>query len=222
MITAAQLRAARGLLDWTRAELAKAAGISPETIKNIEHGTFKPQDATAEAIEKAFAAHYVVFLEDEGVRKKGYQIVTLEGENVFFRVLDDVIATMRNKPKAEALFTCVNDRLSPQVVIENYRRLRKEGIGMRSLVKEGDTYFMGDINEYRYLPSEFFVNTPQIIYGDKIATMLYSEGKNQEIIKSALIARNAYAAEAQRNLFNFIWSVAEKPEKTEATVFYDK
>src|SRR5580704_17675732 len=43
MITAAQLRAARGLLDWTRADLAKAANSSPETVKNIEHGTFKPQ-----------------------------------------------------------------------------------------------------------------------------------------------------------------------------------
>src|SRR6202012_3205205 len=54
MITAAQLRAARGLLDWTRADLAKAANISPETVKNIEHGTFKPQENTAEAIVKAF------------------------------------------------------------------------------------------------------------------------------------------------------------------------
>ena len=35
MITAAQLRAARGLLDWTRSDLAKAANVSPETIKNI-------------------------------------------------------------------------------------------------------------------------------------------------------------------------------------------
>jgi hypothetical protein len=33
----AQLRAARGLVDWTRKELASCAAISPETVKNIEH-----------------------------------------------------------------------------------------------------------------------------------------------------------------------------------------
>src|SRR5271170_5384180 len=69
MITAAQLRAARGLLDWTRADLAKAANISPETVKNIEHGTFRPQEQTAEQIIRAFGAHDVKFTAEEGVRK---------------------------------------------------------------------------------------------------------------------------------------------------------
>src|SRR5580693_2891148 len=68
MITAAQLRAARGLLDWTRADLAKAANISPETVKNIEHGTFNPQEGTANAIIQAFLIHDVEFIEEEGVR----------------------------------------------------------------------------------------------------------------------------------------------------------
>lgn len=62
MITPAQLRAARGFLDWTRADIAKAANVSPETIKNIEHGTFRPQEATADAISDAFTSRGVQFI----------------------------------------------------------------------------------------------------------------------------------------------------------------
>jgi transcriptional regulator with XRE-family HTH domain len=38
MITAAQLRAARAVLEWSREELGKAAGVSASTVKNYEAG----------------------------------------------------------------------------------------------------------------------------------------------------------------------------------------
>ncbi|MGE3622910.1 MAG: helix-turn-helix transcriptional regulator, partial [Bdellovibrionales bacterium] len=96
MITAAQLRAARGLLDWTRADLAKAANISPETVKNIEHGTFRPQENTAEAIRRAFAVHDVIFTDDEGVRKKRELVRTFLGKAGYIEFLDDILNTMQN------------------------------------------------------------------------------------------------------------------------------
>ena len=46
MISPAQLRAARALLDWTRADFGTAAGISPETIRNIETARFEPAAET--------------------------------------------------------------------------------------------------------------------------------------------------------------------------------
>jgi DNA-binding XRE family transcriptional regulator len=42
MIAPAQLRAARALLDWSRADCGTASGVSPETIKNIEKERFQP------------------------------------------------------------------------------------------------------------------------------------------------------------------------------------
>src|SRR5882757_9483274 len=90
MITAAQLRAARGLLDWTRADLAKAANISPETVKNIEHGTFKPQENTAEAIVQAFAVHSVKFTDNEGVQILHDTVLKFEGFDGFRKFMDDV------------------------------------------------------------------------------------------------------------------------------------
>jgi DNA-binding XRE family transcriptional regulator len=60
-----QLRAARSLLDWTRNDLAKTAGLSPETIKNIEHGIFTPQKQTILALVETFARHGVQFVHYE-------------------------------------------------------------------------------------------------------------------------------------------------------------
>jgi predicted transcriptional regulator len=61
-MTPAQLRAARALLDWTRNDLKDASGISPETIKNIETGKFKPQKATIDKIINTFAERGVEFM----------------------------------------------------------------------------------------------------------------------------------------------------------------
>ena len=65
MITAAQLRAARGLMDWTRSELAKAAGLSAETIKNIEHGVYSAKKETLAAIVETFLRNGIEFVHYE-------------------------------------------------------------------------------------------------------------------------------------------------------------
>jgi len=57
-----QLRAARGLLHWSRSQCASAVGISPETIKNIEYGSYSPQSSTCQNILRTFAENGVEFL----------------------------------------------------------------------------------------------------------------------------------------------------------------
>ena len=61
MFTPSQLRAARALLGWTRADCSKVTGISPETVKNIEHGIFEPTQVTIDKIMNAFSNHGVEF-----------------------------------------------------------------------------------------------------------------------------------------------------------------
>lgn len=69
-ITSAQLRAARALLDWSRAQCAAVVGVSAETIKNIEQETFAPTPATLERILAGFSAHGVEFFSQHGVTLK--------------------------------------------------------------------------------------------------------------------------------------------------------
>src|SRR4051812_40144713 len=70
MISPAQLRAARALLDWTRADFGTAADISPETIRNIETARFQPAAETVRKITLAFAKGGVGFFDYLG----GYHV----------------------------------------------------------------------------------------------------------------------------------------------------
>ena len=60
-----QMRAARGLLGWSRNELAQKAGTSAETIKNIEHGVYSPKKETLAAIVETFLSNGIQFVHYE-------------------------------------------------------------------------------------------------------------------------------------------------------------
>lgn len=61
MITPAQLRAARGLVDWTQQQLAARAGVSHSTVKDFEAGRRKPIRRNMEALTGALEAAGVAF-----------------------------------------------------------------------------------------------------------------------------------------------------------------
>ena len=67
-MTPKQIKAARALAGWSRPDLAKAAGVSGSTIKNLESGKFEPRRAIAAAVERAFQEIGVAFTEG-GVTK---------------------------------------------------------------------------------------------------------------------------------------------------------
>jgi DNA-binding XRE family transcriptional regulator len=219
MIKGCQIRAARALLDWSADQLGKKVGLSRAAINKIEDDSVQPRAKNLTDIIGVLDKHGIEFVGERGVAFKADQISTIQGENAFFYVLDDVITSMRGVKKPEALFACVDDKMSPSIVVENYRRLRQAGVAMRSLVKEGDTYLMGKLAEYRYLPKQYFHNSAIVIYGDKFATMILDPATAKDA--AAVIIHNPHIAAAQRNLFNLIWSGAQKPMKTTANVRYD-
>jgi transcriptional regulator with XRE-family HTH domain len=67
MTSAAQLRGARAMLEWTSAELARRSKIHRRTIRKIERGEAQPQRKTLALIVAALAAGGVEF-RDGGVR----------------------------------------------------------------------------------------------------------------------------------------------------------
>ena len=57
-----QVRAARILLGWSQADLAKAAGLSTTVIARVEAGTVDARLSTIEAILQAFDEHGIEFI----------------------------------------------------------------------------------------------------------------------------------------------------------------
>jgi DNA-binding XRE family transcriptional regulator len=66
---AAQIRAARGMLNWTQAELAARAGLHVRTIERAERGEGMPRITvrTLEAITRALEAGGIEFLQHQGL-----------------------------------------------------------------------------------------------------------------------------------------------------------
>lgn len=62
MITAAQCRAARGLLKWTQEDLAERSGVGPLAINKFEGGKTSPHKATLTVLKEAFEKAGVIFI----------------------------------------------------------------------------------------------------------------------------------------------------------------
>ena len=220
MPTGKQIRAARMLVDWSADDLGTKINLSRESIQSIERGDKRPRVSTMEKIVGAFSNVGVEFIGDAGVILKDEELVRINGETAFLQILDDIHSTYRDQQNPEVLFACVKDELSPPSVVENYRRLRKQGIRMRSLVEEGDSYLMGKLGEYRVIPQKFFHNNPIAIYGNKVAFMILNTETRRD--RMAIILSNPHTTSAMRNLFEFIWQHSPAPQESTARVRYEQ
>jgi transcriptional regulator with XRE-family HTH domain len=72
-LTAAQLRAARALLDWTQPKLAEVAKLSVPTVRRMEsaRGPSASTVANVEAVRRALEAGGVVFLDPQETKDGG-------------------------------------------------------------------------------------------------------------------------------------------------------
>lgn len=65
-MTSAQVRAARGLINWTIRDLAEQAGVHRNTITNIETGRYAGSSGAIAAIRTVLESAGVEFLDENG------------------------------------------------------------------------------------------------------------------------------------------------------------
>lgn len=65
-IKPSQIRAARGLLDWTRDQLVMASGVPKSTLVRAETEATAPRQSTLSAIRTALEAAGVEFIAENG------------------------------------------------------------------------------------------------------------------------------------------------------------
>ena len=203
------LSPARALLGWTLADLSERSGaVSSSNLTNIENGKQQPREETIRTLKMTLEAEGIEFLED-GVRLREDGITMITGEDCYLKLLDDVHKTLSRSKNKELLLWAASDKVSPPIVNEKYRAMRKDGIKMRQLVQEGDTFLMGPVDEYRYIPKKHFVNVVKLTYGDKHATINGGETR-------LIIHRDNKSADSHRAIFNLLWSLLEKPTESHA------
>jgi transcriptional regulator with XRE-family HTH domain len=66
MLTSAQCRAARGLIDWRQSDLAEQAGVGIVTIRQLEADVNAPRRATLDVVRRALEAAGVEFIDENG------------------------------------------------------------------------------------------------------------------------------------------------------------
>lgn len=185
-VQVSQIRAARAMLDWSQKDLADHAGISHVSIRNLENENNIPTKTTVDKIINALSLAGVVFI-DSGVVLKKETVTTIEGEGWYLRLLDDVYNTLIDS-KGEILFFCADDRASPPEVNNRIRKIRNAGIRMRQLVEDGNTYLMGPLNEYRYMPKDRYTNYVSLVYGEKVA-MCTDHNSKAIVFKDPMLSR---------------------------------
>lgn len=192
------LRAARAYTGWTQAELAEKARLAPRTISCMEAGEHSITLKSAQKLETAFRRMGVI-LNGTGFEIREADIEILTGDDWYLRLLDDVYYTLMDKG-GELIVDMGDDRLSPPDVVERYRMIRRTGVTMRQSVEEGNSYLMGPVSEYRWIPRDNFQNWVTLIYGDCVAISLENESK-------CVLFRDKNIAKTERNKFNLIWNL---------------
>ena len=66
VITAAQCRAARGLLGWSQKTLSEKAAVGILTVRQLEAGLNEPRGAILDVIRRTFEAAGVEFIDGGG------------------------------------------------------------------------------------------------------------------------------------------------------------
>jgi transcriptional regulator with XRE-family HTH domain len=73
MLTAEQSRGARGLLNWSRDDLAKASGVPKPTVRGFELGA-DSRNSTLLKIRRALESAGVEFLDEDEARGVGVRL----------------------------------------------------------------------------------------------------------------------------------------------------
>lgn len=208
MIFSRQIRAARALIEIKQEDLAKAAGVSLTTIQRLEAGE-EGNAKTQAKIKRALQSLGVSFTE-KGVTWDEFPVLFTYGdthEKAYLQLLSDAHEHLKTLKNPELLIMYADDRVSPPSVNDKYRAMRKDGIKMRQLIKEGNEYIIGPLDEYRYIPAKFFANRVTLIYGDRIANETAD-------VHRGIIRVDSLNAEIQRSTFNMLWEMLEKPKRS--------
>lgn len=94
-VSAAQMKAARAILDWRQEDFATACGLSLNTIRNIESGNLSLRSATSNAIHRAIEDAGLELLDDDGIKRRDDIVKIFKGETGAAQFFDQLLGDPR-------------------------------------------------------------------------------------------------------------------------------
>lgn len=214
MITGRQIRAARGLLDWSAVTLAQKAGLTRETINKIEDETVQPREGTLADIVRVFDESGVEFTDHEGLRAKPQGVEVLIAQKGLHEFFDRVYRYAREHGGTIVQFGIDEkqflDHLGAEFSGNHVRRMQalsenRKDLKVRAIICEGQKdYLAPAYNEYRWISRELFAPVPFYIYGECLAIMTFQTIPAPTIIVHKFPTITA----AYRKQFEAFWKLA--------------
>jgi transcriptional regulator with XRE-family HTH domain len=212
-LCAEQIKAARAYLDWSRSQLARATGLSSNTIRNLELGSISPRGRTTLIIRQALEDAGLEFTENEGIRKQCPDIRKIEGADSCDEFFDDVIQTVkRSGGVIGAIFKVQEDMIKALGVTKDNSHDRLADLcnyaTIRCILSEpkGASLALPKC-QFMAVPKHHGSAVPYFVYGNKHAMVLHDGRASFKyvVFNSVDIARN------YKESFDLLWKEVGSP-----------
>lgn len=214
LISPNQIRAARGLLDWTVKDLGAKVGVGATTISAIETGRSAGSLEVISAIIYAFQSAGVEITEDGGVRPTQNKVSIYRGEEGFRSFFDDVYEVASTQENPDICITNVDEAayekwLGSYEPIHVARMSRLKASKLRVLVRHMDMHLTSTTYcEYRWVSEDQFADVSLYIYGNKSAFVEFMDNDVRVTVVS-----NKAVTDTLRKMFELTWINASlRPE----------
>jgi transcriptional regulator with XRE-family HTH domain len=208
-----QIKAARAMLDWSRAELSAKSGVSEPNIVRLEAGGDGRSD-TFKKISDAFETHGIVFTVNGGIEPLRPELRTYQTSDGLQKFLDDVYNEVQ-KHGGDIIITGVDEKQFSDAIDKEFgemhvKRMSKlKNYTMRCLIEDGDTNFIAsDYCQYKWTRSEQFRSVPFYIYGNRIAFIQFDVPVDAPLI---VVLESKAITDAFRAQFEGMWKNAKTP-----------
>ncbi|WHA05469.1 helix-turn-helix domain-containing protein [Candidatus Bandiella numerosa] len=210
MISSAQVRAARGLLNWTQSELADKCNLTKATIANIENDKHHLTSKTANKIHQAFRSAKVEFLINDGIRSKFDIVKTLDGREGVIYLLNDIYDSVKDVGGCVKI-SGIEKKSLIKIIDNEYLEMHENRMekvnNLSSKIlssDEAEDIEYKSYREYRQIPSEYFFPLPIYIYDRKVAFVMLDPLR-------VLLIENFHLFLVNSNQFDMIWdNIAKK------------
>jgi DNA-binding XRE family transcriptional regulator len=205
--SASDIRGARASLDWKQIDLAHKCDVNLGTIASIENEKSKPTKETLEIIAKVFLKEGIHFLVGGGYKVENSVLAVYEGRDAYAEVQEDILRTY-DVYKKEVLYLGGDESWSSEKTLEEDRKMQRDGINIKSLIKKGTKHVAWPPETYRAIDEHYLLSDLIVIYADKV--MLTADVTLEPYNCKLFVIKDEKLAEKWRQYFYKLWDLGEK------------